>query len=76
MLLDEELVRQTVADEKAVEQRAILIEPPDGAVSSPIAKKLASLYEEAKKLISEETEPTKKPSGSRRVAASPGAHGA
>ena len=60
MLLDEQLVHQTVAEEKAMEEKAILIEPPAAAASSPIAKKLASLYEEAKRLISEETHPAKK----------------
>ena len=38
------------------ESKAILIEPPTAAASSsPIAKKLAALYDEAKTLISEET---------------------
>jgi hypothetical protein len=57
MLLDEALVQQTVEEEKAMEEKAILIEPPEKVEGSPIAAKLAHLYREASRLISEESKP-------------------
>ncbi len=57
MLLDEALVQQTVEEEKAMEEKAILIEPPEKVKGSPIAAKLAHLYREASRLISEESKP-------------------
>ena len=57
MLLDEALVQQTVEEEKAMEEKAILIEPPEKVEGSPIAAKLAHLYREASRLISDESKP-------------------
>jgi len=57
MLLDEALVQQTVAQEKRMEDKAILIEPPQEVKGSPISNKLAHLYREAKRLIAEEAKP-------------------
>jgi len=53
MLLDEALVQPTTVGQ----EQPILIEPPSKQDSSAIAKKLAHLYQEAKKLITEETSP-------------------
>lgn len=59
MLLDEALVQKSVEEEKA-----ILIQPPDAAAKSPIERKLARLYQEAKELITEEHHTAKIPAKS------------
>jgi len=73
MLLDEALVQQTVQQVKAIQEQPILIEPPAEQDSSPIAKKLAHLYQEATELITEETT-AKPPAGSTPTQAAAAHH--